>query len=198
MEETEVYYGPLAPKPYLVHGRGCLYAGKELIREKRPKSCVCERPLETLSQDERALISIRSRHFDREGQALDAQFDPEWTEQEMAYLRRQEILHSKRDVLSQDEVWYPKTGDPIRVDEMSLRYKKNVLAFLERRAPTLKAAYEWRMIAGPQPSGDAAQDAFDSAMGELFEMQPIKWLYRTPLVERLEQLVREGHDGPID
>lgn len=53
------------------------------------------------------------------------------------------------------------------------------------------------LVTGPQPSGDAACDAFDSVVAEVLEMRPVTWLYSMPFVENLERLIREGHDGPI-
>jgi hypothetical protein len=112
---------------------------------------------------------------------------------ERAFLRFQ-----KRHVLWQEEVWYPKEGPAIFLTDMSLRYKGNVLRFLERRAPNLKAQYEMELTLSPGVQGEHALDAVDQILDETFEMLPTTWLYRTPFVLRLEQLIREGHDGPID
>lgn len=105
---------------------------------------------------------------------------------------------NRRNVLMQDKVWYPKDGDPVRLDEMSLRWKKNLLAFLDRRASALHESAVNAVIFGPRPGGDAACDAFDSMFDELMETRPTTWLYDQPLVVRLEQLIRENHDGPVD
>lgn len=104
---------------------------------------------------------------------------------------------NRRHVLWQTEVWYPKEGPAIRVDEMSLRYKQNVLKFLERRAPNLKASYEAELTFSPGVRGEHALDAVDAILTETFATRPVTWLYSTPLVDRLEALVRAGHDGPI-
>lgn len=106
--------------------------------------------------------------------------------------------YDRRHVLYQGEVWYPKNGDPVRLVDMSLRWKRNLLAFLERRAPTLQDGYltntEWSLVG-------AAEHATDIVMAEVQrerELAPVTWLYRTPLVLQLEQLIREEQDGPVD
>lgn len=106
----------------------------------------------------------------------------------------------RRAVLSQTEVWYPREGDPVRLDDMSLRWKRNLLAFLERRAPRLKASAEWQLVgwASSDRIGEHAADSLDAVLSETMDTLPLTWLYRQPLVERLEQLIREGHDGPVD
>lgn len=104
---------------------------------------------------------------------------------------------NRRHVLMQDEVWYPKEGDPVRLDEMSLRWKKNLLAFLERRAEALKMSAELELV-GATMGGEHAQDAVDQILAETLETKATTWLYQQPLVEKLEQLIREGHDGPVD
>lgn len=115
----------------------------------------------------------------------------------LEFMRRYE----RRNVLSQTELWWPKGApddQPIRVEDMSLRYKKNLLAFLERRADHLKFRYELDMVSGPQPSGDGARDLFDRELTGVLEAKPVTWLYSMPFVENLERLVREEADGPID
>jgi hypothetical protein len=104
----------------------------------------------------------------------------------------------RRTVLYQDEVWYPREGDSVRLDEMSLRWKLNLVRFLERRAPQLQRSYltntEMSLIG-------AAEHAADQVMAEVqqdWELAPTTWLYRTPFMLRLEQLIRERHDGPED
>lgn len=108
------------------------------------------------------------------------------------FMRRYRRTH----VLWQEETWFNKDGDAIRVTDMSLTYKRNVLAFLERRAPRLKMAYEVELAFAPV-QGEMASDAIDDLLTETMDTLATTWLYRTPLVLRLEQLVREGHDGPI-
>lgn len=105
---------------------------------------------------------------------------------------------ARRRVLSQDELWYPKEGGQVRLDEMSLRWKTNLLRFLERRAGALQDSAIQRLLSGPQPGGDMASDAFDSMVDAEIDAKPTTWLYRQPLVLKLEQLIREGHDGPVD
>lgn len=104
----------------------------------------------------------------------------------------------RRSVLWQDEVWFDKSGSEFRLEDLSLRWKRNILAFLDARAPMLQASWLARTCLGPQPSGEAATDAFDQMLDEAMSESPTKWLYQTPLVERLEHLIRIGQDGPLD
>lgn len=103
----------------------------------------------------------------------------------------------RRHVLFQDEIWYPREGDPVRLDDMSLRWKRNLLAFLERHAPSLKQQAEFELMATTM-NGEHAQDAVDQILSETLETKATTWLYQQPLVERLERLIREDHDGPVD
>lgn len=112
-----------------------------------------------------------------------------------AALRRYKAQH----VLEQDQVWYNREGDEILLEDMSLRYLKNVLAFVERRAAFLKARAEAQLLFWcGQPHGDMAQDALDSILAEVLDQEPTTWLYGQPLVARLDYLVKIEHDGPFD
>lgn len=54
--------------------------------------------------------------------------------------------YTRRNVLSQTELWWPKGAPddaPIRVEDMSLQYKKNLLAFLERGPTTSSSLMGW-------------------------------------------------------
>lgn len=88
-------------------------------------------------------------------------------------------------LLEQDVWWKPKDGDPVRVEEIDDRWRGNLIRFLERRAERLKFKYELSLITGPQPSGDMACDAFDSACSALFDQSALEWLRDQPLYRRL-------------
>lgn len=104
----------------------------------------------------------------------------------------------RRHVLTQDKVWWPKDADePIRVKDMSVRYKRNVLAFLERRAPQLKLAADWE-IAGVQMNGEHAQDAVDAIAAAQYEMTVEEWFNDLPLIRKLRRHIRKGKGGAID
>lgn len=99
--------------------------------------------------------------------------------------------YRRRNVLWQDEVWYPMTGGPVRVKSMGLSYMQNVVAFLERRAPRLKRAYEWDLAFAPGVQGEHALDAVESILTRTMGMSPEEWLHDTPLVRRLDRRVRK-------
>lgn len=106
----------------------------------------------------------------------------------------------RRHVLSQTEWWYPKQGDPVRLEAMSLRWKRNLLAFLVRRAPALHKSAAWEMVlaAGTHNGGDMAQDALDDIAADLMDAEPLVWLHEQPFVRRLAELVDAEADGPED
>jgi hypothetical protein len=92
-------------------------------------------------------------------------------------------------LLEQDVWWITKDKRAVRIEEMSESHVNNLYAFLLRRADMLKQRYEFNLIRGPQPSGDAACDAFDTGMSELFEQSASEWLLEQPLMKKLGQLV---------
>jgi hypothetical protein len=92
-------------------------------------------------------------------------------------------------LLEQDIWWKPKEKPPLRIEDMEQGHIQNLHAFLLRRAPQLKLRYEMRMFSGPQPSGDAACDAFDDGMSELWRQSPEDWILLYPLMKKLAQLV---------
>lgn len=87
--------------------------------------------------------------------------------------------------LFQGETWTDATGTEHRIDEMSARYCRNVIAFLDRQAQRIAFAVGFAMASGPQPTGEAANDCFDAAMADLDD--PVRWLHGTTLVEALRR-----------
>lgn len=93
------------------------------------------------------------------------------------------------DYLNQDEVWRPNgASKDLRLADMTPRHRGNLLAWLRRKAFNLKEVYTFRLIAGPQPSGDMACDAFDSMVDELEQTTPEVWIEDWPLVKKLVEL----------
>lgn len=122
--------------------------------------------------------------------------DPHGTK---ARVRARQWERSRRSrVLWQDQVWWDREGNELRLTDLSHRYLSNLLGFLEARAQRFYDTFVWSMAAGPHPSGDAATDAFEVEFDQLLNTKPTTWLYSTPLLVMLERLVRDGHDGPID
>jgi hypothetical protein len=94
-----------------------------------------------------------------------------------------------RRLLAQDEIWHPKNANPIRLQAMAPSHRRNLLAWLRRRAPRLKESTAWSYLTGPGPSGDMACDAFDRELDELDAQDPQAWLAEQPLVIRLANLI---------
>lgn len=107
------------------------------------------------------------------------------------------LQRRKAHVLSQTEFWFTRDGRELRVDELSLRYKRSILAFLERRAPSLLAGWVSRTLDCASTASEHAADGLYRLADEAMSKRPVTWLYEQPLAERLEALIREGHDGPI-
>lgn len=109
-------------------------------------------------------------------------------------------------LLNQSDVWVDVKQRRHRVEEMSVRYKRNVIAFLERQAEHLETAYLFGQVAvvvavGLPREGTAA---FDIVTDELdcevcqFDEEPLHWLRRTPLFSRLIEDVAAGRGGSDD
>ena len=99
--------------------------------------------------------------------------------------------YQRRNVLWQDKVWYPATGDPVRVKDMDLDYMRNTVLFLEARAERLKFAYEWNLAVNPGVQGEHALDAVDAILQKTLETGAVEWLHDTPLVRRLDRRIRK-------
>lgn len=103
--------------------------------------------------------------------------------------------------LDQDEIWTDKEGNQHRIDEMSVRYKANVVAFLERRAVSMEFNYslgEARFIGGMAMH---AQELAEDACGDEWERRmddPVAWLRSTRLMKRLIDDVANGRGGEDD
>lgn len=96
-------------------------------------------------------------------------------------------------LLEQRVWWVPREEPPIKLKDMAPSHRKHLLAFLRRNAARYKQYAEVQFIGlatGPMgPGGDAATDAVNSAMDELFNQSPKDWLEEQPLVKRLAKMV---------
>lgn len=91
-------------------------------------------------------------------------------------------------LLHQGDVWQPKDRPLVRIADMDAEWRYNTAQWLERYAERLALSEQWSMAmlaAGPLgPSGDAACDAFDSAI-DAMGVDPLGWLRSTPLYRAL-------------
>jgi hypothetical protein len=99
------------------------------------------------------------------------------------------------DLLFQQEWWQPQRGPAVRILDMTDTHRWHTLRWLERRAASLKEAVAWSYATGPQPSGDAACDAFEWALLELDRTEPLTWLRSTELHEALGRRLPTPHAG---
>lgn len=104
-------------------------------------------------------------------------------------------------VLDQADVWVDKEGQRHLVEEMSVRYKSNVVGYLERRARAVASQYAVHAVhALPDPDW-VGEAAFDSLMHEVNATwdallgDPLVWLRGTTLVQRLRDDVAAGRGG---
>lgn len=87
-------------------------------------------------------------------------------------------------LLYQDEFWQPEYGPMVRVADMTDTHRWHTSRWLLRRANPLAHLFTWSMVMGPQPSGDAACDAFEHEILAV-EREPEAWIRRTRLFEAL-------------
>lgn len=93
------------------------------------------------------------------------------------------------DVLYQADRWIDAEGTEHQLETMMASHRRNLLAWLRRRAAGLEFRDALLTYAGPfAPRGVAACDAVEMAMAERCE-DPAGWLESTPLVTRLRELV---------
>lgn len=94
-----------------------------------------------------------------------------------------------RNDLYQDEVWITKDGHTLRLVDMTPEHRQNLLAWIRRNSSRLKLSAELSLCTGPEPSGDAASDCFDSMFDEVLRTPAAQWIEEQPLVVRLRELV---------
>lgn len=126
-------------------------------------------------------------------------------------------------LLNQGHLWVDRGGRRHDIAEMSVRYKRNVIGFLERRARylvTMHGTGQLEAIFAPigrevlgeredgspvlgevvygGPRGEMAQDRFDWEMQRAQaerEDDPVGWLRTTPLLRRLIDDVENNRGG---
>ena len=94
----------------------------------------------------------------------------------------------------QDSKWVTATGEILLLEEMTPRHRSDVLAFLRRRARSLKFWDDVALTRGLLPRGDAATDAFEDACARQLDTTASCWLEDTALVRRLRVLT--GEESP--
>lgn len=109
-------------------------------------------------------------------------------------------------LLNQDKVWVDANGKHHEIEAMSVRYKVNVAAFLQRRAARLADLYSYgeitAVMSGPlAPMGEMAQDAVEVEL-ELADKartaDPVGWLLQTALLRRLISDIEANMGGEDD
>lgn len=87
----------------------------------------------------------------------------------------------------QTEIWIDRQGVEHRVDEMSVRYKANVVRFIERRASNLVTV-----------DADKYPDEVEGMLPDLPKItnaEAVDLVRRTPLMKRLIEDIEAGRGG---
>lgn len=107
-------------------------------------------------------------------------------------------------LLQQGIWWRMRTSEdefaptvPIRIEHMHHEHRLALLAFLRRNAARYKLRADWAMASGPQPSGDAACDAFEDACDQLWGTPDDDWIEDQPLVQALVHWTTPYAESPI-
>jgi hypothetical protein len=87
--------------------------------------------------------------------------------------------------------------EAIRLEDMTHDHRLALLAFLRRNAPRYKMRADWAMTSGPQPSGDAACDAFEAACDQQWETSAAEWIEDQPLVQALAYWTTPVAESPL-
>lgn len=101
------------------------------------------------------------------------------------------------ELLDQDKWWRDAMGEMIKLENMDISHRLNLLALLVRKAPLYarEEASKLRtaiMQCGPDPSDGIAwqMDSF-AAEANAAEDDPVDWMFKYPLMVRLSQLIIE-------
>lgn len=161
----------------------------EAIEREFPNSPESPRFL-TRAQRRAMRDKIDRRHSD------DALSDPEWDADELEYLDDLRERNKRNRVLRQQDYWYDALGREVPLTSMSLRYKKNVVRYLERRAPLLQLQDGLASMSLLEQMSETNQDLLEAEIDFDMSKLPTTWLHEQPLLIMLERLIREGHDAP--
>jgi hypothetical protein len=150
--------------------------------------------------DREAWIAAQLWAMDARQYSWDPQ-DPGWPHDELgpppqrvgaAQLLKQGIWWRMR---TSEEEFAPTAA--IRIEHMDHEHRLALLAFLRRNAARYKLHADWAMASGPQPSGDAACDAFEAACDQLWGTPDDEWIEGRPLVQALVHWTTPYAESPL-
>lgn len=101
-------------------------------------------------------------------------------------------------MLDQGEWWWDWQGEAHAVKSMTVRHKKNLLGWLERRAQKLQNEYLWQFSG--QFAG-APDEVFLSAEQETFRLgrlDPVEFIQQTALYKAIHKSVARGEESESD
>lgn len=125
-------------------------------------------------------------------------------ERERALKRQTLQTFSKKrsvyDTLNQTKHWWDFENDAHTITSMSIRYKRNLLRWLERNAAAILASYIWG-VPIPHLNGEMAQlhaeEDYEREIDRLMfsDLDPVEWIQSTPLYEAVQMSVARNEDG---
>lgn len=94
--------------------------------------------------------------------------------------------------------WVTKAGNVLKIAEMTLSHRRNLLAFLERNAEALKMSEDWALVSSfPDDPSDGVADALDQIQGEMEQTPTGKWLRKLPLVKALRKSIKADEEAAV-
>src|SRR3954465_8553811 len=86
--------------------------------------------------------------------------------------------------------WMSKTG-PIKIEDMVPSHRKNLLAFLEKRADAYKFQDDWNTVASfPDDPSDGVAAAISGMQSDMGAETSMQWLNKKKLVKTLRKFVK--------
>ena len=93
--------------------------------------------------------------------------------------------------LSQEKIWVNQSLEALKIKEMEPDYLLATMTWLLKRADEVKFQMEMYYTAGSGPSGEMAQDAFDSEFREFLGLDAKAWMKKTPLFQKMVKRYRK-------
>jgi len=97
------------------------------------------------------------------------------------------------ELATQGTWWVPKGSPPVKIADMNIEHRRNVIAYLQRYAEKLKFAHDFNLVHSfPSDPPDGVADALDGIQAELETTTPIDWINSTTLMKALRKADRKA------
>ena len=101
----------------------------------------------------------------------------------------------RASVFDQDAAWIDRTGVYHPLATLDPVYASNLCGYLLRNAARFHHGYGWYLATIPGPNGDIASMQWDSALDEIWGMDPLVWMKETQLYRAVR---RRAHGFMVD